>query len=101
MKSLLLCQRGWHLKGQNYFGFYRTWYHTFEGKIRKRSLHCGDFFIREPPYELKNHPHWVCFHSKGNGWYEIHFDKAPKSLEEGIRCIEVVLIEAYRITHRR
>lgn len=100
MNDLFLRQRGWQKRGREYVGYYRTWYKTLEGKIRVRTLQCGDFFIKDPPPELKNHRHWACFGERGDGWYEVHFDDKPKSIEEGIRCIEKLLIETFRLTYR-
>jgi len=91
----LLQRRGWVKNGRWCFGYYRTRFGSFEGKIRIRTLHAGDFFLRNPPDALKRHSHWPCFAEKGNGWFSLHFNKMPKSIEDGIKTIERLLVSAF------
>jgi len=92
----LLDQRGWWKDGPYYFGYFRTRYGSFQGKIRERTFDIGDFFIKDPPPVLKSHEHWACFTDKGDGWHSIHFEFAPESMSEGIKSIESVLISAFK-----
>ena len=91
----LLYRRGWTRKGQELFGYYRTTYGSYFGKVRLRMFGTGEFSIHQPPQFLKNHPHWACFTEKDNGWYELHFTEKPNSLDEGIRTIELMISEAF------
>ena len=91
-------RRGWRTEGKWLRGYYRTRYGAFEGKIRRRMEGPGDFYIRNPPSELKRHRHWACFSKSNDGWYSLHFATVPKSTCEGIKAMELMLLESFRTT---
>lgn len=84
----------WKVRGNQLDGFYRTPLGSFEGHIKQFRSHRPEFFIVNPPRQLKSHAHWACFHSRGPNRYWIHFGSAPASPDAGILEVERVLAEA-------
>jgi len=84
----------WQLKGDQLVGFYRTRYGSYEGCIKHPRFSRPEFYIVEPPEQLRHHPHWICFHSIGGNRYAIHFSPAPPNPDAGILEVEKVLVEA-------
>ena len=91
----LFTSRGWEKRGRWCYGYYRTRYGSFQGKIRLRSFYAGDFYLRHPPEPLKTHEHWPCFIPGDSGWYMLHFDKKPNMVEDGIKTIEALISSAF------
>jgi len=91
----LWMRRGWQRKGDDYRGFYRTQYGSYQGKIVYRYAGKVQFFIINPPACLKDHPHAPCFISKGGGKFEVHFEEKSKTIDDGILAIEQILIDAH------
>ena len=95
-------EQGWERHAAGLFstktilkGFYRTPYGSFEGEIALNGS-SPSFYIINPPEQLKNHSHWVCFSYRGQGRYWIHFSRRPKDVDSGILQIERMLNEAFR-----
>ena len=91
----------WKEAGDRLTGFYRTPYGSYEGYILHPNAPRPQFFIKKPPAALKEHPHWICFHSVGKGTYSIHFSPAPPTPDAGILEVEKVLGEALSGKGRR
>jgi hypothetical protein len=92
--ATLLNRRGWKRDGFWSYGYYRTRVGSFAGKVRHRLLSCADYFIKDPPEAIEHGAHWACFTPRGGGWYSLHFNDPPKSVEDGIKSIERLLAEA-------
>ena len=93
----LYLRRGWVKRDKWWYGYYRTKFGSFEGKIRPRLLQSPKYYLRNPPKEMKSHPEWSCFMKHDNGWYSVHFITAPESIDEGIKSLEEIIAEAFRI----
>jgi len=89
-------QRRWAKNGNTYTGYYRTPFGACRGQIDYRHKGQIDFWIFGPPDCLKNHSHARCFISKGKGVYYVHFAEPSLSVDDGIRAIEKILLEAHR-----
>ena len=92
----LLAQRGWERKGGSYFGYYRTPYGSYEGRIVLRFDTDPSFYITHPPDCLWLHSHAPCFRRKGGDTYEVHFARRGKTLDDGLLAVEQILTEAHR-----
>lgn len=88
-------QRGWQRRGDEYRGFYRTPYGSYQGKIVVRYIGKIQFYIFNPPSCIKGHPHEPCFISKGGGKFEVHFSKKAQNISDGIAAIEEILNDAF------
>jgi hypothetical protein len=88
-------ERGWILQGNTYSGSYQTPYAAFQGSIeQERSGHI-DFYLYNPPNEIRSHRHWTCFQHRGNDLYLVHMGRQPKDVSSGIITIERLITEAY------
>lgn len=94
-------RRGWRLEGRTLKGYYRTRYGSFEGKIRLRKSVPAECYILHPPDVFTDHKHWACFSERSGGWFSIHFDVPPKSLDDAIKSIESIGGEAFKKSIRR
>lgn len=101
IREPLWVQRNWLHRGNEYTGFYRTPYGSYKGKIVCRYIGKIQFFIFDPPFCLKGHPHEPCFFPKGGGKYEVHFSKKSRTVDDGILAIEQVLIDAFERKMRK
>jgi len=88
-------ERGWTRKGNEYFGNYQTRYGSYTGYIEQQNSNSFQFFIWDPPQELKSHSHWSCFQHRGDNWYNVHMGRRPKDLSSGILAIERLITEAF------
>jgi hypothetical protein len=84
----------WVPKGTQLHGFYRTRFGSFRGVIDRFDTLRPDFYVLNPPPELREHSHWPCFHKRGEGVFCVHFDPAPPNADAGILAIEQVLADA-------
>ena len=91
----------WKLKGDRLIGFYRTPYGSYEGYIKEPKSERPEFFIINPPNELRSHPHARCFQRREEGHYAVHFYPAPSCPDAGILEVERVLVEAFTGQRRR
>ena len=91
----LWMQRHWQRRGNEYRGFYRTPYGSYQGKIVFRFIGKIQFYIFNPPSCIVGHPHEPCFVPKGGGKFEVHFSKKSQNVSDGIAAIEQVLIDAF------
>jgi len=87
--------KGWTRCGEQLVGFYETSGHAVRGLVdRIDSLH-PDFYIFDPPPELRQHPHWICLRQVREGVFRIHFSPAPANADEGILTVERLLADAF------
>ena len=88
--------RGWMQDGNDCKGFYKTKYGLFKGEARRE--HNGElkFYIIDPPKELRNHPHWICFNHIWGARFSVHFSPQITDLDSGIMRIEAVINESFR-----
>jgi hypothetical protein len=91
----LYLRRDWTKRDKWCYGYYRTKFGSFEGKIRTRLILSAEYYLRYPPEEMKKHRHWGCFQKRDKGWYSVHFTSPPKSIEDGIKTMEEILVESF------
>jgi hypothetical protein len=53
------------------------------------------WYIHNPPQELRAHPCWSSFHALGNCWFRVHFARVPKNSDSAYLLIERVINEAF------
>lgn len=90
-------ERGWRLNQatKSYEGYYRTLRGSIRGKIDHLDGGEHQFYVYRPPLGLQRHPHRLCFLFRGNDMYQVHFSLQPKSIDDGILAIEMVLYEMF------
>jgi len=93
----LWVEKRWRKRGNSYFGYYRTKYGAYEGRIVYRYAGNFSFYIKNLPDCLWNHSHRECFMHKGGQNYEVHFARKGKTIDDGILAIERILTEAHEI----
>jgi hypothetical protein len=91
----------WNLVGNRLNGFYRTPHGSVRGYVQYPQAPRPEFYIVQPPKELRQHSHWMCFHPAGADTFSVHFYPAPPSADAGILEIEKVLGEAFSGRGRR
>lgn len=94
-------ERGWKRRGKSYFGYYRTPYGSYEGRIEQPYSNYLEFYIRRPPACLDLHSHRSCFFAKGDGEFEVHFSRPAPTPDDGILVIERILEESHRLVAGR
>jgi len=47
--------------------------------------------------ELREHPHWQCFWSKGHSRFFIHLTKRPKDVSSAIINVQNMIDESFRL----
>lgn len=88
-------QRKWRKKGDNFTGYFRTLFGSWEGRAEVSPSGRVDIYIHDPPEALANHPNWRCFFSRPGGWFLVHHHGAP-DLSSAIMEIERILTQAYK-----
>lgn len=88
-------ERGWQKRGDSFFGYYRTPFGAYSGRIVTRQFGGNSFYIKNPPNCLWSSPHAACFRQKGNDGYEVHFSQRGNTLDDGILAVERILREAH------
>ncbi len=89
-------ERGWTRTGRTYAGSYQTPYGAVYGLIEEGLSGHIEFYIYDPPREIRDHSHWTCFVPHGDDWYLVHMAKRPMDVSSGLLTIERLLTEAYR-----
>jgi hypothetical protein len=87
-------EQRWQLNGMNLNGYYRTYYGSYKGTIDLFESGDHQFYIHNPPQQLRRHSHWPCFMFRGNGLYWVHFRIKPKNVDAGIITIERIIRES-------
>lgn len=89
-------EREWELRGMRLCGFYRTLYGSWEGRIENSPSKIPEFYINNPPYQLREHPKWMCFHQEGlSGWYRVNFMGTKRDVSSGLLEIENMIAESF------
>lgn len=70
----------------------RAW-REFEGYLTQRGRHITAY-IADPPVEIKRHRHGPCFQLVHGSWFQIHWQRRPKNLDEALLHVEQILDEA-------
>jgi hypothetical protein len=68
----------------------------WSGKVKMGSTGFLGTYILNPPVVVRNHEKWHCFSHQGDGWYNVHMAKKPRTIDEAILNVERILNEAYR-----
>ena len=89
--------RGWVKYGSVYKGYYRTMYGVFKGEAHEKLSGGYKFYIIDPPKELKNNSHWVCFHYENEDKFSVHFNRDVYDLDTGILRIEPLINESFKM----
>ena len=87
-------EQGWRMNGYLLLGYYRTFYGAYKGRIELFDSGDHQYHVHNPPPQLRHHPHWPCFISRGGGLFWVHFSLKPKNVDAGILTIETILREA-------
>lgn len=89
-------EKGWHWVGDIYQGEFQANGRSWRGEIRCPYPGGYEVYIYNLPIQqLKRHPHWPCFHRKGNtGRFKVHFAKTPQNVDHIIANVETILAEA-------
>lgn len=87
--------KGWKQSGQQLLGFYETSGHAVRGLVDRIDSPRPDFYVFDPPPELRQHRHWICFRQVREGVFWIHFRPAPANADEGILTVERLLADAF------
>ncbi len=99
-RATYLEAQGWRLTGSGtsarWDGYYRCRQGSFKGVIWPEATP-PHFLIYKPPEELRRHRHWVCFPSRGNDWYSVHFRRVPRDLSSGVLRIEGIINESFSL----
>lgn len=91
----------WAVQGDQLVGRYQTPDGSAGGYIKQFRHPRPQFYIVDPPMQLRSHPHWPCFHSIGANQFGIHFNPAPPNPDAGILEVEKVLAEALKPRRRK
>lgn len=88
---------GWQCTAPNqYEGWYRTTHGSWKGKVVCRPDGTPrDFYIFNPPRQLRKHPKARCFRYQGNGRCKVHYCSKPKDITGGIMEIQRLLGECF------
>ncbi len=90
-------ERGWKPSDDLFEGYFRTRYGSWRGKAEVSPAGNVKMYICEPPKQLKEHDHWVCFNKRPKGWYFIHTVGRLKDVSAGIMQVEQILNEAFKL----
>lgn len=92
--------RGWTRTGNRYRGTYQTAYGSFTGCVEDQAGQV-QYWIHQPPQELRSSGHWACFQKRSDGWYSIHMRIPPKDIGSGILTVERLIAEAFQQAGRK
>ena len=94
-------ERGWTRTRDGgrevYEGHYQVGDRRFRGRIeigrRPRNIQA---YVLNPPGEIRRHRHHACFQQFGNGtgWYILHWQRAPRNVDEALLYFEQILDES-------
>jgi len=58
------------------------------------------FYIHNPPKELRRHPCWSSFHALGNGWFRVNFARIPQNSDSAYLLIKRVTNEVFLLAKK-
>jgi hypothetical protein len=88
-------QRGWIRDGSVYRGNYQTRYGAFAGLVEERYGVTLNFYMFDPPPEVRVSGHWACFQPRKNNWFLVHMARRPDDVGSGIMTIERLITESF------
>jgi hypothetical protein len=96
-------EKGWVRESQDGKQVYRGAYlvtgrrshrqHRFAGQIVSDQNHMV-VYIADPPPQIKNHPKGPCFARKNGPWFQLHWHRPARNVDEAILYVEQLLSEA-------
>jgi len=86
-------EKGWRLKQGILYGYYRTRYKSFEGRIEDPFSE-PSFVIIKPPKALLRGEHGECFRQIAKDMYIVHWLDKPIDVNIGILVLENCITEA-------
>ena len=89
-------ERGWVRSGNVYLGNYQTRYGAFAGLIEDRYGDNLNFYMFDPPQEVRAGSHWACFQPRGRKGFLVHMARRPADVGSGIMTIERLITESFR-----
>jgi hypothetical protein len=57
-------------------------------------------YIADPPPEIRQHPHGACFQLIQPPWFRLHWNRAPRSVDDALLYMERMLDEAVNVYGR-
>lgn len=99
-------ERGWTRRNdggtETFEGFYQVHHRRREQVLRFRgriqvsgwSSQKISVYILNPPPEVKNHRHGPCFQLLRDGWFNLHWSRPAKNVDDAILYMEKVLDES-------
>lgn len=71
------------------------------GQIAFRDGRTADVYLYDPPAYLSKHRHGRCLQllTPENRWFRLHFERPAHSFGEAYSFVELLLTEAYCLTH--
>lgn len=88
-------ERGWRIEGNTARGYYRTARGSFGGRIEGVGSAKPRYFISDPPRELLKGPHGACFAQRSKHEFSIHWNRQPRTIDEGILRVEHTILESW------
>lgn len=88
-------QKGWRCEGNDYHDYYGTRFGSWGGMVAVRSPSLTTPYLFNPPPELLQGPHHLCFSQVGNGWYKVHLSVGTSDVSSVIVAVEKVIQEAF------
>jgi len=66
--------------------------HRYQGRIENTKLNFTPF-IANPPTGIRTHPKGPCFSRISDEWFQVHWHRPPRNVDDAILYIEKVLDE--------
>ncbi|MCX5698675.1 MAG: hypothetical protein NTX01_03130 [Candidatus Omnitrophica bacterium] len=96
-KPLYWQKSGWLKRGRDYYeGFYKTYFGKWRGSIRENYKGNYSFYISDPPDEVLDGEHGVCFFFLNDTLYFVHFKHEPNDISSGIMAVEKVISNSFK-----
>jgi hypothetical protein len=65
----------------------------FRGRVVQQGGDIGAY-INDPPTEMRQHRHGACLQLVEGRWFRLHFQRAPKNLDDAVLYLERMLSES-------
>ena len=92
-------ERKWARRGRDLVGYYRTKFGSFQGRIEDAFGRDPQYFIYDPPRQVLDGPHGICFHARGPAKFWVHWSLKPDGVDTGIKQVEQTVIESFIPEH--
>jgi hypothetical protein len=96
-------EKGWVRERRNGALVYQGTFHVTGRRSRLQRRFAGQIsladgkvavYIADPPSEIKNHPKGPCFTRLSGNWFQLHWHRPARNVDEAILYVEKVLAEA-------